>query len=142
MNKRFTTINTDAGFKPDGKAAFAYWIRSDKVTLKGSASLKPGIKNSNEAELAAILNAMYIVANNDYLKSADIIVINCDNKQALRTLRENRINGYPKYIDFFKEIKKKINCPIYYKHVKGHSRGKKSREWVNNWCDAELKKHY
>lgn len=140
--KRFTTVNTDAGLKNDGKGAYAYWIRSNDVLVKGAGSLKGEIKNSNEAELAAILNALSIVANNEYLRTADIIVVNCDNKQALKTLRENQINGYAKYVEFYKELKKKLSAPIFYKHVKGHSKGRTSREWVNNWCDKNLKKHY
>lgn len=140
--KRFTTINTDAGLKPDGRAAFAYWIRSEKITLRGAQALTADVKNSNEAELAAILNALYIVANNDYLRSANVIVVNSDNKQALQVLRDRRINGYAKYVEFYKGILAKINCPIYYKHVKGHTKGNTAREWVNNWCDKELRKHY
>jgi ribonuclease HI len=140
--KRYTTINTDAGLKPDGKAAFAYWIRSEHIILKGSGKLKDGIKNSNEAELAAILNALKIVSLNEFLRNADCIVVNCDNKQAIKILREKRINGYDKYVKFYKDIIKIITCPITYKHVKGHSKGKTTREWVNNWCDKTLKKHY
>lgn len=141
--KRFTTVNTDAGLKNNGSAAFAYYIRSDNnYVLKGAGPLKSSPKNSNEAELSAILNALYIVSNNEYLRSADIIVVNCDNKQALVVLRKKQIHGYAKYIEFYKSILTNINCPIYYKHVKGHTKGNIPRQWVNNWCDKELRKHY
>lgn len=139
--KRFTTVNTDAGLKA-GKAAYAYWIRSERIIKKGSGAIKGEMKSSNEAELVAILNALTVVANDEYLRTADIIVVNCDNKQALKVLRENQINGYAKYAEFYKELLKKIKSPIYYKHVKGHTKGKSPREWVNNWCDKSLKKHY
>lgn len=141
-NKRYTTVNTDAGMKRNGAAAFAFWIRSENVVLKGAKSFKTPMKNSNEAELAGILNALHIVAEDEYLRTADVIVVNCDNTQALRVLETNQINGYNKYKDFYKEIKSKISCPIQYRHVKGHSKGKTPREFVNNWCDKELKKHY
>jgi len=140
-NKRFTTVNTDAGLRK-GKAAYSYWIRSEDVIERGSGPLKGEIKNSNEAELAAILNALTIVANNEYLRSADVIVVNCDNKQALKVLRDKQINGYAKYTAFYNEILKRIKVKIFYKHVKGHSKGNTPRQWVNNWCDKNLKKHY
>jgi ribonuclease HI len=140
--KRFTTVNTDAGLKNDGSAAFACWIRSESYLIKAAGPLTSKPKNSNEAELAAILNALHIVSKDEYLRTADIIVVNCDNKQALKVLRDRRINGYEKYSAFYKTLLTKISCPIYYKHVKGHTKGRQPREWVNNWCDKTLRKHY
>lgn len=144
--KRYTTINTDAGVK-NKQGAFAYWIRSENCLLKGSGKLQS--TDSNEAELEAILLALVKTCTNEYLNTADIIVVNCDNINAIKKINSKNIeikfNEFLTNINtkYSTNIKNKINFnKVYAKHVKGHSNKKTSRNWVNNYLDKELKKHY
>jgi ribonuclease HI len=139
--KRFTTINTDAGIKKS-IAAYSYWIRSEEVVLVNSDRFKLPKKDSTEAELAAMLVALRIVARNEYLRAADVIVVNCDSKGALEILRDNKITKDSIYYEEWQNIRSLIKAPIYYKWVKGHSKGKTPREWVNNFIDKQIRKHY
>jgi ribonuclease HI len=139
--KRFTTINTDAGIKGD-VAVFGYYIRSEEVIYNNSGRFNTPKHNSEDAELAAIIYALLIVSRDVYLASADVIVVNCDNQGALGKLRNNRINHYSPYYKAWQEIQANIISPIYYKWVKGHSKGKTSREWINNHIDKSIRRHY
>lgn len=137
---RFTTINTDAGVK-DGKAAIAYWIRSNSKWLTGSRALKTPDLSSNEAELIGIVIALYYACLDSYLSTADIIVVNCDNQDALRRMKTQQVpDNLKSYLEKIHSIIPKNK--IRYKWVKGHSKSDKSRNWVNNWCDKEARKHY
>src|SRR5688572_1572205 len=102
--KRFTTINTDAGIKGEIQG-YAYWIRSEQVRLVGDGVFKYKKKDSNDAELAAILIALDIVSRDEYLRSADVIVVNCDNKSALDKLRNNTISSESVYYNVWNKIK-------------------------------------
>lgn len=137
---RYTTVNTDAGVRGE-EAAVAYWIRSNKRWLTGSKALKTPNLSSNEAELIGIVIGLYYACLDSYLSTADIIVVNCDNQDALRRMRSGQV------LDILKPYLEKIYSvipknKIKYKWVKGHSRSDKSRNWVNNWCDKEARKHY
>lgn len=139
--KRFTTVNTDAGVK-NGQAAVAYWIRSENKWLTGSQPLKTPNLQSNEAELFGIIIALTKVAENEYLRTADIIVVNCDNQVALKAMtKQERIPEIAKpYLELINQAIPRNK--VRYKWVKGHTRGEKPRNWVNNWCDKEVRTHY
>lgn len=139
-NIRYTTVNTDAGVK-EGKAAIAYWIRSDNKWITGSRALKTPDLCSNKAELSAIIIALTVVSQNEYLRTAHKIVVNSDSQTALGWMTKDSVpEQYKQYIqDIYKVIPKD---KIRFKWVKGHSKNTKSRNWVNNWCDKEARKHY
>lgn len=139
---RYTTINTDAGVK-NGISAIAYWIRSENSWLTGSKKLKDVNLDSTEAELKGIVNAMYLLTlpSNEFFANADRIVINCDNQGAIHKLKRNDV--YKDVIPILTKIYTIIpRSKFKFKWVKGHSKRKGSKYWVNNWCDKELKKHY
>lgn len=137
---RFTTLNTDAGVK-EGKAAIAYWIRSNQIWVTGSQALKQADLCSNRAELSAIIIRLSKITENEYLRTADIIVVNSDSKTALGWMKDGSYpDFYKSYVDnIYKVIPKN---KIRFKWVKGHSKNTKSRNWVNNWCDKQVRKHY
>lgn len=139
--KRYTTVNTDAGLK-NGIAVYGYWIRSENVRKIGANQFKHSKKDSNEAELAAILTALIVVYKDDYLNSADRFVINSDSKNALRILRENNITKDSIYYEEWNKIRPMLKDKVKFKWVKGHSKGKTAREWVNNFIDRNIRKYY
>jgi ribonuclease HI len=139
--KRFTTINTDAGIKGD-ISAYGYWIRSEHIKIFRTGKFQQPKTGSTDAELACLLIAMIIVARDEYLRSADIIVVNSDSKGALQILRNSRIDPISPYFKAWQEIRQTLKKPIYYKWVKGHSKGNTPREWVNNHIDKKIREHY
>lgn len=138
--KRYTVVNTDAGIKGN-VAAWAFWIRSDECKYVHSAKFKIAVTSSTEAELAAIVNALHFVSNDEYLRGADYIIVNCDNKGAIDMLNAGGCAKYPHLNVEYQKIKKIIGKPIKFKWVKGHSSGD-SRKWVNNFIDKKIREHY
>lgn len=138
--KRYTTVNTDAGFK-EGIAVYGYWIRSNNVRKIGSNRFKTPKTDPNDAELAAILTALLVVINDPYLASADQVVVNSDSKNAIRALSKNMIEEDSVYYEEWQNIRSKLK-KIHFKWVKGHSKGNTAREWVNNFIDKDIRKHY
>lgn len=139
--KRYTTINTDAGLRK-GIAVYGYWIRSENVRKIAANQFKYPKKDSNEAELAAILTALVVVSKNPYLSSADRFVINSDSKNALRILEKNLITKDSIYYEEWQKIRPMLDKKVKYKWVKGHSKGKTAREWVNNFIDRHIRNYY
>lgn len=138
--KRYTTVNTDAGVR-NGVSAVAYWVKTDGHTYKGSKKLKQKNLDSNHAELRGILIGLTIVAQTSRFRSADVIVVNCDNINALNWLK-NRT--YPKeYQPIIEAIEEQVPfSKVKFKHVKGHVKEGAAKHFVNNWCDKEARKHY
>lgn len=139
---RCTTVNTDAGVK-EGKGAVAYWIRSDNKWLTGSRPLKTPNLTCGEAELIGMVVGLDQVANDAFLSSADVIVVNCDSTDALYRIKNDKyipLNVRPILDRIYEKIPKK---KIRFKWVKGHKKKDgESKHWVNNWCDQEVRKHY
>jgi ribonuclease HI len=140
--KRFTVINTDAGIK--GKvSAWAFWIRSEEVRHVKCGKFKVHIeKDTTKAEISAILNALMFVCKDEYLKAADVFVVNSDCQSAVSLLSNNKLEKYPELEEVFSKIKTILNKPICFKWVKGHSKGDSPRKWVNNYIDKLIRKHY
>lgn len=139
--KRYTTINTDAGLKM-GIAVYGYWIRSENTRKIGANQFKYPKRDSNEAELAAILTALVVVFKDPYLSSADRFVINSDSKNALRILQKNLITKDSIYYEEWQKIRPMLDKKVKYRWVKGHSKGKTAREWVNNFIDRHIRNYY
>lgn len=138
---RTTTVNSDAGVR-NGIGAIAFWIRSNDKWLTGSKRLKTKDIPVHEAELSGVLTALHHVSKDEYLRSADFIVVNCDNQGVVTKLKNNSklpVIYESVYIEILSIIPR---SKLRFKWVKGHKNNGKSRHWVNNWCDKELKKHY
>lgn len=146
VTKRIT-INTDASLCPDTKiGGYAFWIKSDKFTIKESGSFNQVCENSTDAEIKCIINAIVRLTSNCRNINYDyILVINTDSLGAISWIKnKNKSLGITAefYLD---ELKKKTRCKdVSLRHVKGHSNKKDSRSWVNRWCDEmagqEMKK--
>jgi len=140
--ERHTVINTDAGIKGD-ISAWGFWIRSEHVRVVRCGKFKTHIQNNiDKAEISAILNALIYVCKNEYLRTADVFVVNTDSKNAVKLLTENNIGKYPDLDEVFTKIKQTIDKPIWFKWVKGHSNGNSPRKWINNYIDRMIRKHY
>lgn len=142
--KKYVTITTDAGVR-DKVGAYAFWIKTDDITIQRSGRFKNEVDGPHEAEMMAILNGLYKAKELRSFYSADIVIINTDSKAAIHAFTAP-IDRVKKEYHFLRSqflvVRKDIKQEIRFKHVKGHSKGKTSREWLNRWCDKELRKHY
>ncbi len=135
------TINTDASYSKSRKygklGGFAFWIKCDYFTYKGSGIIKSP-ENSSDAELKAIANALYMLKKNRNIKRIDRLFINTDSTYCIeRIKRKNKddvtdliweiINSY--------DGAKKVDC----RHVKAHLHTKTPRHYINDWCDQMAK---
>jgi len=134
------TINTDASFKK-GIGAYAYWIKCDHFTLKGSGYFKDKVKDPSVAEAQCIANA--IVALTNYVKDLqfDYMVINTDSMWCVNGIKAPKNEIFTLIAGLLNKFKDKTNCnKLSVRHVKAHTGKKNKRSWVNNWCDQECKR--
>lgn len=136
------TINTDASYsKLTKQATFAFWIKTDKYTIKRSGVIKSLCDTSTEAELKCIINAIYtiseqtgiteIILNTDSLNSIHILT------KDIKNIRKYSLHWGDKYLKMAESIIK--NIKIDYRHVKAHNDTDSSRTYVNDWCDKAAK---
>lgn len=135
VTKRIT-INTDASFCNDTSiGGYAFWIKSDKFTIKEFGAFNQSCSNSTDAELKCIINAVARLSSNKGINYKYILVINTDSKGAISWIK-NRNNALGKTAGSYLDELQKGNCEGFrLKHVKGHSSVQDSRSWVNRWCD-------
>ena len=135
--KRYATINTDASLK-EGVMGYAVWIRTewDKHQFNGA-----GIrgKSINEIEMEAIIAGFQYLIYWNLLDDIDVIVVNTDSKEAILNFEKPHTSKY-KEAEKFLNLKEFIPQPIYFKKVKGHSKGHDARHYINTWCDAEARR--
>lgn len=140
------TINTDASFYYNEKAGgFAFWISTDVGRYKVSGALF-NVKNSHDAELKAIGNALA------FLKKANLpdvhkIIVNTDCKFAINSIKSHGGNKVATSIhNFIKDIRRyykkhhgKWDDFIDFRYVAAHTGENDKRSFVNEWCDKEAK---
>lgn len=149
MGKGIVTINTDAGFYPfDKVGAYAYWIKSDGVFLRGSGLFKGLCKSAKEAEFKAVINALHVLKAAS-LPEVKLIVFNRDNiyVQSKRNGNDMEKLLYKSLRDIFDEsspdakLRPHHFAKFYsFRHVKAHTTKEDARSFVNRWCDAECTK--
>lgn len=143
--KRIITVNTDASFDHvTGAGGYGIWITITGKRIHYSGSFKEKLSTCDEAERAAIVNAMAIIAI-DIKGEFDILHFNTDSANAIHHFKEKHKKQKDKYNHAFgkylKDIKQNLGIKKFrFKHVKAHGKSEDARGYVNNWCDAEAKK--
>lgn len=135
------TINTDASFHPTHKVGgYAFYMVCDLFTIKGKGPFHARPKDSTEAEIMAIGNALATILKLPELR-VGVLVINCDAKFAMHAVEVNPRSGLAKKVAAFKnKVAKHLGNPrIEFRHVKAHNGTPDARSWVNDWCDKEAK---
>lgn len=155
MTTNIVTINTDASFHPYYKVgAYSFWIVYQGNRLIQSGPLKD-CKNSHEAEIMAITNALYALLKSKF-EVVKYIVINTDCTHAIKAIRDKDkkfYKGADAVIKTCHNIIKELNNRykpgpskfrnkpfLSWRYVKAHSEGENARLWVNNWLDEHAKK--
>lgn len=138
------TINTDASFHHGFKVSgYAYYIKSDLFTFTGGGNfnkMKP--KNSEEAEIMAIGNALHRLLKMENLPLSKWLVVNSDSMFGMNKIRKASTPLGVMVSDMFIELGKRLHCKhSELRHVKSHSGVNDARSWVNEFCDKEAKKY-
>jgi ribonuclease HI len=145
------TINTDASYsKTYQKGAFAFWMVSNHGKICKSGLLKGDSLDPTHAEIKTISNALYHLATYTGWTGITRVIINTDsmnsihlltkNERAIKKYRINR-NKYQKEIQVFPALINKLKFNIEMRHVRSHVSTETAKQWVNEWCDSEAKKH-
>jgi ribonuclease HI len=139
-DKRYITINTDASFCGSTKSGgYAFWIKGERIAIKKHGGFKDDVKNSTEAEMRAIANAVFVLLKRNP-KNFNIIIFNTDSKQSIAHIN-NPLTDLAKQINnYINQLKEVTNAEmIEFRHVKAHSGKADKRSWVNEWCDVKAK---
>lgn len=141
------TINTDASFGPfDKVGGYGYYIICDKFKIRRGGMFKNHPKNSIEAEMMCIANAIHTLINIPSLPTTKYIIINCDCLMAFENIGLKKGNEIGRRIaKQLKELKNKtsfrnVHPKVEFRHVKSHSGKNDARSYINEWCDREAKR--
>ena len=133
------TLTCDGSYCRFSKlGGYAFWISSDAGAFKNYGSL-PDCKNSCEAEMMALGNALHYCRTHPQLKSCTKIIVNMDRIDVQHILQGKGKKF--KRNDRYKDIAKKVNryfvgLDIEFRHVKAHTKDlSKPRAYVNDWVD-------
>lgn len=80
-------VITDGSYK-DGKAGYAFWVSSPVGRFKKYGRLKDA-KNSTEAEMQAIANALHYIRNKKELWGISNIIIQTDCQSTIQMVSES-----------------------------------------------------
>jgi len=144
------TVNTDASYSHyHRKGSFAFWIVCNDFRILKSGLLKNKVERSQLAEFKCIINALYVLFNEDCNKITRII-INTDCLDVIHII-ENDLPKIKKYkLEWGFPVRKIYNnlistnnmshIKIELRHVKSHTGIGDARSYVNEWCDTNAKK--
>jgi ribonuclease HI len=136
----YATVITDASFDPrDNSAGWAAWIRVDghDQPIKRYGAFKGRIDTSTDAEKKAALNGIAIAkgmgADFVLLQTDCMAVVNC---MAGHMRKRKTISNWNCMIEASGLRGFKMTA----RHVKGHTKTKDARSYVNRWCDKMANK--
>lgn len=132
------TINTDASFwHHQQKGSWAFWAVCNKFKITKSGVFRGKVKNSSEAELKCMINAVFCVLKADV--GITKVIINTDSQICMKAIARNNPNSsLYKCVTMFRNMTKGVAIEM--RHVKAHSGVKDARSYVNEWCDTHAKK--
>lgn len=156
------TINSDASYSNKYKVGtYAYYIVCNQFRYMISGAFKSNIyeletaikdrplRNSTDAECAAICNALYLLkTNKSKINRITKIIINTDSLSTIKKVnrRAKPDSIYYKCLILLRELRLEHNPnsrDSFYKfnHIKSHvSRHNRTpAQHVNNWCDKQAK---
>lgn len=144
------TINTDASFsRKHERGSFAFWIVCNDFKILKSGIIKKRCIRPEIAEFRCIVNALYVLSQQD-TKKITRIIINTDCLNVIHLLTKNKdaiqqykLASWGNYLVLaFQTLLLKFGskCKVEYRHVRSHVTTEGARNWVNDWCDREAKK--
>lgn len=143
------TINTDASFHAHIKrGSYAFWAICNDFKLCKYGVFREQIADPTEAEIKAIINAVYVSLRQNSRRITRIIIntdclfakIGWEGWQGLGEKAKAKWRPLIKRLrriidDYFPLLSKKTEI----RHVKAHDNTETARNWVNDWCDQKAK---
>lgn len=151
------SLFTDAGLK-DGVGAWAMWAKQNGDVIRYSGIIRRACDSSNDAELCAIANGLYVLKRRWEVSAQTTILLQSDSTSALGMLQgvtvsppliafkhhgPTRVYGslasYKNHdiVAYIKTLVAENEWILKTRHVKGHRGTQKPRFAVNTWCDRE-----
>lgn len=141
------TINTDASFHTEKKVGgYAFYIICDLFKIQKGGKFKAVPKNSIEAEMMCMANAIYTLLAQKELPQTKLIVINSDCLTSFPKIKRKSDSDVGRKVaillrDLRRRMAHNESLPKFeFRHVKGHTSKQDARSFVNRWCDSEAKK--
>lgn len=136
------TLMTDASHCSQNMVGgFGFWCASDRGKLAGGKPLQGKIKDSYEAEMKAVANALNMSIRSGLIQSGDKVLIQLDNLGVVQCITRKKlprpdVSHVLDYIfDYAKDLLLELQC----RHVKGHSKKTENRFTSNKHCDRIAK---
>jgi ribonuclease HI len=131
----WATVITDASYNDkNGSAGWAAWIRIDgaKDPIKHYSSFSVPVTSSSDAEKMAAINGIWIAKKH----GANAFLIQTDCMAVVHLVKGVTKKRTPvaQWNSWISEAGL-TGFPIIARHVKGHSKAKDARSYVNRWCD-------
>lgn len=171
------SLFTDASYAQPGKKLFQHggwgaWIKCDRGQIHDGGPILSEIRECfgmvmdiNCCETIAVLEGLVLGIRTGLIHNGDTILVQLDNQHVCRSLpwRWHPSATYPKAqrrpdykrsnreafaLDCIDELICRHSLVVATRHVKGHQRSDKPRNYVNNLCDRlarrgrHLAKHY
>lgn len=144
----WVTILTDASHNhKSGVCGYGYWIVSDRGSNGGGGHFKMRMSNINQAEMSAIVNAIWIGLERKLIHDSDAVLIQTDSTTAISRLENspNTFTNKAPYLDTvfysYRELIDKHDLKIKFKHVKAHTQKQDKRSKANAMCDQRAYEH-
>lgn len=138
------TLMTDASHCSENNVGgFGFWCASDRGKLAGGKPFQGNIKDSYEAEMKAVANALNISVRAGLIASGDKVLIQLDNTGVIQCItKKTKPRSDVKHVlDYIFEYARDLLIEIECRHVKGHSKKTESRYVSNKHCDRIAKKN-
>lgn len=140
------SLFTDASVVHSGgrnkSAGWAFWARSARGIRKGGGPLRYAVGTANDAEMAAVVNAIHMLRTSAIFEPDDCLLIAVDNVRALNVLS----GVWRAKTSVEREIQRKFEetigiTEVQFRHIKAHSGSDTPRTWVHSWCDHTARKY-
>ena len=147
------TINTDASFSRYHEVgSYAFWIKCDEFNIGKSGMLKKRVSRPEIAEFRCVLNALHTLFTQKTTERIGLIVVNTDCMNVIHLINNDKeaiqryhLASWGRYLvnvyDSLRIKHKQFKTKIEFRHVKAHTDTDISRNFINDWCDKEAKKH-
>ena len=136
------TLMTDASHCSKTNAGgFGFWCASNRGKLAGEKPLQGKIKDSYEAEMKGVANALSIAIKANLIMSGDKVLIQLDNTGVIHCIRKKckPRQDVKKVMDYIFKCKKDFKLEFECRHVRGHSNQIGNRFSANKHCDRIAK---
>jgi ribonuclease HI len=140
----WVTLYTDASYSPHKGGAWAVWLRSTRGRIVRSGRCPNYVRNSNDAEFAAIYAGIYL-AICAWGREVTGVLVRSDSEGALalarsaaRPARTRRMRGLQTKL---RRLVEPSQVELELRWVKGHQpKSASTAAWLNGYCDRLARK--